>query len=37
VAELETRLYADPPGNELPVTFVRGDTVVNTSAILGNS
>jgi len=37
VAELVTRLYADPPGTELPLTFVRGGAVRSTTAVLGNS
>lgn len=37
VAELDTRLYADPPGTELPVTFVRDGTTVDTTAVLGDS
>jgi len=36
VAELDTRLYADPPGTELPVTFVRGDAMRSTSVVLGD-
>ena len=37
VAELTTRIYADPPGTELPVTFVRDGTTVNTTAVLADS
>ena len=37
VAELDTRLYADPPGAELPVTFVRNGATFNTTVVLGNS
>jgi putative serine protease PepD len=36
-AELDTRLYADPPGTELPVTFVRNGATFNTTVVLGNS
>jgi putative serine protease PepD len=37
VAELATRLYADPPGTELPVTFVRSGATVSTTAVLTDS
>ncbi len=37
VAELVTRLYADPPGTELPVTFVRAGVIISTTAVLGDS
>jgi S1-C subfamily serine protease len=37
VAELTTRIYADPPGTELPVTFVRDGTAVSTTAVLADS
>lgn len=36
-SELATRLYADPPGTELPLTFVRGGTERSTTAVLGNA
>ncbi len=36
-AELSTRLYADPPGTELPVTVVRGGDTVATTTVLGDS
>lgn len=36
VAELETRLYADPPGTELPLTVVRSGDTVDTTAVLGH-
>jgi len=34
-AELATRLYADPPGTEVPVTLVRSGVVIHTTAVLG--
>ena len=37
VAELTTRLYADPPGTEVPVTLVRGGATMHTTAILGDA
>jgi putative serine protease PepD len=36
-AELDTRLYADPPGTELPVTFVRNGATFSTTVVLGDS
>lgn len=36
VAELVTRLYADPPGTELPLTVVRSGGTVDTTAVLGD-
>ena len=35
VAELDTRLYAEPPGTELPVTFARAGATRGTTVILG--
>jgi S1-C subfamily serine protease len=35
-AELETRLYADPPGTQVDLGFVRGGTTMATSVILGD-
>jgi S1-C subfamily serine protease len=35
VAELATRLYAEPPGTELPVSFVRGGMTFDTTVVLG--
>jgi S1-C subfamily serine protease len=37
VAELATRLYAEAPGTELPITFVRGGATMDTTAVLGDS
>jgi putative serine protease PepD len=37
VAELDTRLYADPPGTELPVSFVRNGATFSTTVVLGDS
>jgi S1-C subfamily serine protease len=37
VAELATRLYADAPGTEVPITFVRSGATVDTTAVLGDS
>jgi len=37
VAELATRLYADAPGTEVPITFVRSGATVATTAVLGDS
>jgi putative serine protease PepD len=37
VAELDTRLYAQPPGAELLVTFVRDGMTFETTVVLGNS
>lgn len=36
VAELATRLYADAPGTEVPITFVRDGATVATTAVLGD-
>ncbi len=36
-SELDTRLYADPPGAELPVTFVRDGATFSTTVVLGES
>jgi putative serine protease PepD len=36
-AELDTRLYADPPGTELPMTFVRSGSTMRTTVVLGDS
>jgi S1-C subfamily serine protease len=33
-AELRTRLYADPPGMDLTVTYERAGTTYNTSVVL---
>jgi S1-C subfamily serine protease len=33
-AELRSRIYADPPGTDLAVTFERGGTTMTTSVIL---
>ena len=35
-AELATRLYAEPPGAELPVTFVRDGSTLSTTVVLGD-
>jgi putative serine protease PepD len=35
VAELGTRLYADPPGTELPMTYVRDGAVHSSTIVLG--
>jgi S1-C subfamily serine protease len=35
VAELGTRLYADPPGTEIPMTYVRDGTVHSGTIVLG--
>ena len=37
VAELTTRLYADPPGTELPVTVLRSGYTLTDTVILGDS
>ena len=37
VAELTTRLYAEPPGTELAVTLVRSGATVTDTVVLGNS
>jgi len=37
VAELATRLYAEAPGTELPLTVRRGGRTVTTVAVLGDS
>ncbi len=34
VAELDTRLYGDPPGSELRVTVERDGSTFNTVAVL---
>jgi S1-C subfamily serine protease len=36
VAELTTRLYAEPPGTELPVSFVRHGVTFATTVVLGD-
>ena len=36
VAELTTRLYAEPPGSELSVRFVRGGRTPDTTVVLGD-
>ena len=36
VAELTTRLYAEPPGTELSVRFVRGGRTPDTTVVLGD-
>lgn len=36
-AELDTRLYAEPPGTEVPVELVRSGRVVHTTATLADS
>jgi putative serine protease PepD len=33
-AELRSRIYADPPGTDLALTFERGGTTMTTSVIL---
>ena len=35
VSELDTRLYADPPGTELPITFVRNGGMRSATVVLG--
>ena len=35
-AELRTRLYADPPGTDLTVTFDRGGATMTTSVVLAD-
>ena len=37
VAELTTRLYAEPPGSALRFTVVRGGTTLHTIVVLGDS
>ena len=36
-AELSTRLYADPPGTEVPVTLVRSGATVHITPVLSDS
>lgn len=37
VAELGTRLYADPPGTEIPMTYVRDGTTLSGTVVLGTT
>ena len=36
VAELSTRLYAEAPGTELPVTLVREGATLTDTVVLGD-